>query len=68
MSRALVLCLVSASAVVGFAQQPSAVTSPLINTVDPPALVIGGRTTIQLVGKNLDGVTHLLLPFASPYS
>jgi len=64
-SRALVLYLVSASAVVGFAQQPSAVTSPLINTVDPPALVIGGRTTIQLVGKNLDGATHLLLPFAA---
>ncbi len=63
MTRLLALCLVAASAVSGFAREPSPLTSPLINTVDPPALVIGGRSTIQLVGKNLDGATHLLLPF-----
>ena len=38
---------------------------PLINTVDPPALIIGKQTTIQLVGRNLDRATHLLLPFAA---
>ncbi len=38
---------------------------PLINTVNPPALVIGEQTTIQLVGRNLDQATHLMLPFAA---
>ena len=38
---------------------------PLINTVNPPALVIGEQATIQLVGRNLDQATHLMLPFAA---
>ena len=38
---------------------------PLINTVNPPALVIGKETTIQLEGRNLDRATHLLLPFTA---
>ena len=65
MSRPLVPCVVALLAICGLAGETASIMAPRINTVDPPALVIGERTTIQLVGRNLDRATHLLLPFAA---
>jgi len=64
-SRPLVPCVVALLAICGLAGETASITAPRINTVDPPALVIGEQTTIQLVGRNLDRATHLLLPFAA---
>ncbi len=59
------MCLVALIGVVSPAAEPPVVTVPQINTVDPPAVVIGRKTRVQIVGKQLGTVTDLLLPFAA---